>query len=325
MPAKARKWNAKTVQAVDSKGAGKSAGMKRAIGNSNSEPPKKRRKAQAAATEDTIIPEADKVTNAPWVIDPDQVFRFLDLPGELRNRIYGMAIEWSFRSFPRTHEKPKKSRRRNAVEEKAAAITQARPLPYIGLTQVCSLIRTEFRPLWLSTHQFPLFALEGYFKAFFPVLRGGSRLNEDVRKRIKSYSKATGTLRLWVRMDCLKHVDVLPLLKFRHRFPEYTITPQPAPFNVDTLTIDSFTAFMNTSHATWVRYIKQHRITQIKLQVSRYTVGPSNLPMRIVLKEKDALGWMGSGLISQSHLVEEYKRFLGLDPSWGVTFAVDYS
>lgn len=55
--------------------------MKRVIGDSNSEPPKKRRKAQAAATEDTIIPEADKVTNAPWVIDPDQVFRFLDLPG----------------------------------------------------------------------------------------------------------------------------------------------------------------------------------------------------------------------------------------------------
>ncbi|KAI4943976.1 hypothetical protein J4E91_009124 [Alternaria rosae] len=325
MPAKASRWNAKTVQAVDSKYAGKSAGMKRAICNSSSEPPNKRRKAQAAAIEDTIIPEADKVSNAPWVVDPDQVFRFLDLPGELRNRIYGMAIEWSSRCFPMTHEKPKKSRRGKAVEERAAPITQAKPLPYIGLTQVCSLIRTEFRPLWLSTHRFPLFALDGYFKAFFPVLRGGSRLNEEVRKRIESYFKTTGTLRLWVRMDCLKHVDVLPLLKFRHRFPDYTIMPESAQSNVDTLIMDSFTALMNTNHATWVRYIKQHRVTQIKLQISRYEVRPSNLPMRIVLKEKYALDWMGSGFVRLPHVVEEYKGSLGLDPSWGVTFAVDYS
>ncbi|KAI4623195.1 hypothetical protein J4E83_004587 [Alternaria metachromatica] len=292
MPAKARRWNAKTVQAVDSKGAGKSAGMKRAIGNSSSEPPNKRRKAAASTKKDVSVPEANKADD-PWVVNPDQVFRFMDLPG--------------------------------AIEEKAPAITQAKPLPYIGLTQVCSLIRTEFRPLWLSTHQFPLFALDGYFKAFFPVLRGGSRLSEDVRKRIKGYSKTTGTLRLWIRMDCLKRVDVLPLLKFRHRFPEYIITPKAAQPNVEKLTMDSFTALMNTDNATWVSYIKQHRVTQVKLQISRYEVRSSNLPMRIVLKEKYALDWMGSGFVRLPHVVEEYKEFLGLDPSWGVTFAVDYS
>ncbi|KAI4930265.1 hypothetical protein J4E85_004891 [Alternaria conjuncta] len=324
MPAKARRWNPKTVQAVDSKGAGKSAGMKRAIGNSSSEPPNKRRKAAISTKKDVTVPEVNKADD-PWVVNPDQVFRFMDLPGELRNRIYGMAIEWSFRCFPMTHEKPKKSRRGKAIEGKAPAITQAKPLPYIGLTQVCSLIRTEFRPLWLSTHLFPLFALEGYFKAFFPVLRGGSRLSEDIRKRIKSYSKTTGTLRLWIRMDCLKHVDVLPLLKFRHRFPDYIITPKAAPSNVEKLTMDSFTALMNTDNATWVSYIKQHRVTQVKLQISRYEVRSSNLPMRIVLKEKYALDWMGSGFVRLPHVVEEYKGFLGLDPSWGVTFAVDYS
>ena len=68
------------MQAVDSKGAGKSAGMKRAIGNSSSESPNKRRKAEVSTKKDVTVPEANKADD-PWVVNPDEVFRFMDLPG----------------------------------------------------------------------------------------------------------------------------------------------------------------------------------------------------------------------------------------------------
>jgi hypothetical protein len=225
-----------------------------------------------------------------------------------------------------THEKPKKSRRGKADPEDAAPITQTRPLPYIGLTQVCSIVRTEFRPLWLSTHRFPLFALGGYFKAFFPVLRGSLRLNEETRKRIKSSYDAAGTLRLWIRRDCMRGVDLLPLLKFRHRFPAYTITLVPAHQDVTMLAINSTTALINNTNATWVKYIRQHQMTQVRLEVDQHPVLPRDFMTRIVIKERYAPGWMGSSLKRKPGDVDGYKKHLGLDNlDWNVVFAVDYS
>ena len=225
-----------------------------------------------------------------------------------------------------THEKPKKPRRGQAASKDNVLITQTKPLPYLGLTQVCSLIRTEFRPLWLSTHRLPLFGLEGYFKVFFPVLRGSLRLSKDIQKRIKSYSSDAGTLRIWIRMNCLRRADILSLLKFRLRFPAYTITFDPGHPGIQSQTLSSLNALMNNANATWVKHLQQNRITQVRLVFDYYPYQTFNLVMRIVVKEMYAPSWMTGSYARRPLDIEEYKRQLGLDnPVWHVSFGVSYS
>jgi hypothetical protein len=196
----------------------------------------------------------------------------------------------------------------------------------MSLTQVCSLIRTEFRPLWLSTHRVPLFALEGYFKAYFPVLRGSLRLSKDIQKRIKSYFSDAGTLRIWIRMNCLRHADILFLLKFRLRFPAYTITFDPGHPAIQSHTINSLNTLMNNANPTWVKHIKQNRITQVRLAFGHYPNQTFELVMRIVVKEMYAPSWMMATCARQPSAIEEYERQLGLDnPVWYVSFGVSYS
>jgi hypothetical protein len=172
-----------------------------------------------------------------------------------------------------TYRKPKKSRRRKPLDgdDHSAAV---KPLPYMGFTQVCSLIRTEFRPLWLSTHRFPLFALEGYFKAFFPKIPRASKMDDKSRKRIESYHDAAGTLRLWIKPACIRDIDILPLLKFRQRFPAYTIDFVSAHFAVKTPLLEFLTLLVNNDSFTWVKYIKQHSITQVVVQADCYSIRP---------------------------------------------------
>jgi hypothetical protein len=71
------------VQVVDdSKGTRKntvkSAGMKRAAGDSSANTPSKRQKSTPSTSDNTIV---RKDIEPSWVADPDQVFRFMDLPG----------------------------------------------------------------------------------------------------------------------------------------------------------------------------------------------------------------------------------------------------
>lgn len=67
------------MQAVDSKGTGQSVSMKRAAGGSSVNLPNKRQKVMASTVKDAIVPK--EVKEAAWVADPNQVFRFLYLPG----------------------------------------------------------------------------------------------------------------------------------------------------------------------------------------------------------------------------------------------------
>lgn len=69
------------MQAVNSKGTGKSAGTKRAIDGSGSESPSKYQKTKATTVEDAVMPEEVKEPVETRAGDPDQVFRFMDLPG----------------------------------------------------------------------------------------------------------------------------------------------------------------------------------------------------------------------------------------------------
>ncbi|CAN9118830.1 unnamed protein product [Alternaria alternata] len=62
------------MQAVNSKGTGKSAGTKRAIDGSGSESPSKYQKTKATTVEDAVMPEEVKEPVETRAGDPDQNF-----------------------------------------------------------------------------------------------------------------------------------------------------------------------------------------------------------------------------------------------------------
>ncbi|KAI4946851.1 hypothetical protein J4E91_007023 [Alternaria rosae] len=82
-----------------------------------------------------------------------QYFRFLDLSPELRNRVYGYAKEDDANRFA-----PQPRRHLSGASRKGYA---ERTWGFFALTQTCSQIRAEYRPLWvqhlrvalMSTHQ----------------------------------------------------------------------------------------------------------------------------------------------------------------------------
>ncbi|KAF1834066.1 hypothetical protein BDW02DRAFT_569464 [Decorospora gaudefroyi] len=306
------------IEAVGSKSGNKTAGTKRAAGNSESRLPQKRQK-----TKD--IPEPAKQPEHPWAVDPDQVFRFTDLPGELRNRIYEVAAEWSYRWFPPTFLKPKKTRRGKSTSCDEDRTSGREPLPHLGLTQTCTLIRTEFRPLWLSTNRFPLYVLDGYFKAFFPAPLRASQTAAEVRTRIATYYNPAGNLRLWINKVSLADIDVLQLLKFSNRFPAYKFTVKAGLPVITPKTVASITALVENKNSTWIKHIKQHIITQVRIKIN----DPNDDDrLHVVIKESHAPKWAKSylGLGHTRRRAKYWGASVGLgDAGWYLTVGVDYS
>ncbi|EDU44165.1 hypothetical protein PtrSN002B_003802 [Pyrenophora tritici-repentis] len=249
------------------------------------------------------VPEAEELD----VVAQNHVFRFMDLPGELRNRIYEFAIETSQRTFPLTHLKPKKTRGKKPEDPRPSV----RPLPYIGLTQVCTTIRKEFRPLWLSTHRFPLFVLDDYLKVFFPTPLRASQASDEVRKRIKSYYNPAGTLRLNLDHSSKEEMDIHKLLLFQLRFPDYTLTPTAwsglsGPPNAAMLVVS---AVLNNKTPKWILWLKRRVITQVRLGVNHMTMYIWHV--RITVKASHFPGWKQScyGVVKDH---DEFIEGLGL-------------
>jgi len=232
---------------------------------------------------------------------------------ELRNRIYEIAADSSRRTFPPTHLKPKKSRSGKSEVRRLPL----RPLPYIGLTQVCSSVRKEFRPLWLSTHCFPLYVMDGYLKVFFPAPLRASQVSEQVRERIKSYCDPAGTLRLWINHDSLDAVDIQKLLRFRLRFPDYTIRPIPACSRIPKEAVNIFSAILNIKNPKWIKWLNQHVITQVRLRTENRHI------LRVVIKASHFPGRGKFSFLVHNH--EIFVKSLGLkDVGCFVNFGVEY-
>jgi hypothetical protein len=262
------------------------------------------------------------------------IFKYLQVQlansdSELRNRIYEMAAEYSMRCFPHTWPKNRKTRhsaRRSSADEDNDEIIwpPPKPLPYLGLTQACTIIRTEFRPLWLSTHRFPLSVLDGYFRAFFPAPLRSSK-NEELRKRIEKYHDPAGTLRLWISKDTVKAADILKLLKFKLRFPAYTFTPISSHPQVDEDTA-SLSKLLNNKTPKWNQWIKSNAIKQVRIGVHKgYFLRVS---CYIVVKEPWAAPWMKSPYYGSVQARDDFVGSLGLGSEYlggEVRFGVDYS
>jgi hypothetical protein len=244
----------------------------------------------------------------------------------LRNRVYEYAADTSKRDFPHTYVKPKKRSKRlkstPSLEEEDRR-PPLKPLPYIGLTQVCTQIRHEFRPLWLSTHRFPLYVLDKYLKAFFPAPLRLSQTNEEVKKRIANYIDPKGKLEIRVNRPGLIDMDIRSLLKFQARFPRYELVPSNATPNlVSEETMASLTILMTNATALWTKYLQGNITTQVRIRADS---ARNENELHIVIKEHCAPEWMKRNVHPRA-IPEGYLASLGLDDlSWDVNFGVDYS
>lgn len=102
---------------------------------------------------------------------------------KVRNCIHEFIAEIIQRTFSSTYPK------RGLWLEGEDCQPSTKPLPFIGLTQTCTLIRKEFRLIWLATHRFPTCALNGYLNAFFPPPLRASEVDVQVIQRMASYYK----------------------------------------------------------------------------------------------------------------------------------------
>jgi uncharacterized protein YdaU (DUF1376 family) len=69
----------------------KNAGAKRSVGEGETRISRKRRKTKA--DEETSIQTQIQESEKPWTHDPDQVFRFLDLPGGQPNSSHALKFK----------------------------------------------------------------------------------------------------------------------------------------------------------------------------------------------------------------------------------------
>ncbi|KAF2008011.1 hypothetical protein P154DRAFT_558342 [Amniculicola lignicola CBS 123094] len=105
-------------------------------------------------------PPFTPVVAVPMVRDP-HVFRFLDLPGELRNKIYNYTLDHVQQAVIR--HRPKVS----ALRRSANWVSRR---PMSGLLEVCRLIRQEFRPTYLRKQEFGIdyMSISAYIRTFYP-------------------------------------------------------------------------------------------------------------------------------------------------------------
>ncbi|USP77423.1 hypothetical protein yc1106_04697 [Curvularia clavata] len=117
---------------------------------------------------------------------------------------------------------------------------------------------------------------------------------------------------------------MLPLLKFRLRFPKYNLHLVSGPLNVDSELMRIAEILVNNANTTWIRFIKQHIITQVLVKGSGRMQGTD--PVRIVIKERHAPDWMRKCMGHARDDVDTYAERLGLGPiSSDIGFGVDYS
>ncbi|KAL1792512.1 hypothetical protein ACET3X_009019 [Alternaria dauci] len=120
--------------------------------------------------------------------------RFLELPAELRNRIYEFAAKTQD-DLPR------------------------RVLPCLALAQTCRKLRTEYRPICIKQDVIIDWQkVEGYMRTFFPTVNGRIQNIELVPMSMTIVAP-------WrVEGDSSLHLDVRPMIKIGLYQPGFTCT-----------------------------------------------------------------------------------------------------
>jgi hypothetical protein len=196
------------------------------------------------------------------------------------------------------------------------------PIPFLSLTQTSTLIRSEFRPIWLSTNQIPLFAIPTYLKTFYP--HPNPKASIEAHRRLATQFCPSGSLRVWIRFNELENMNMLALIKHCIRFPEFKITLH-ALHTINPASLASLLSLINNKNERWVQGIRTNKISQVRSFVNRTTsIRPE---IRVVAKERFAPKWM-KAIGVQQRPPWRFEESLGLGElakEWKIDYGVDYS
>ncbi|KAL5451567.1 hypothetical protein PMIN07_004942 [Paraphaeosphaeria minitans] len=250
---------------------------------------------------------------------PPPPFPFLKLPPELRNRVYELAFDTTYRAFPTSSFRKEHQLR---LSGEVHVSTKTPPcIPYLGLVQSCRLVRKEFHSWWMNAHRIPLCNMNKYLRTFFPP-----RPKSDT-----AYYASKGNVRIYLRRCEMPHRDLLPAIKHMHRFPQRTIQVDQTTHLSDPL-FNGLNQLLGNKNLTWISWIRGNVLSQVRL-------APRNSPPHwhqhriiLVVKEKHATPWMKtvfgapSGADRDEDAFGNFLATIGLNKvvGWHIDFAVDY-
>ncbi|KAF2264032.1 hypothetical protein CC78DRAFT_533482 [Lojkania enalia] len=235
----------------------------------------------------------------------EQIFRFLDLPQEIQNWIYEIAVEDTTRTWPLKPISPIFNRKPTAARNNDKG--PPRVYPYLGLTQTCTKIRSEFRGWWMEGHRVLLTELDKYLSVFY---RHPPRKD---RYRHEAYMNTDGKLRV-ILVSGVRYLNILRLIKFSIKFPKYVITFEATPVFSQEV-IRGWQALLDNRNLQWVKWVRGNALSDVRLMDSRLV---------LVFHAKHARPWMHPTL--SRRIPDGFLQEAGLDkiPYWNFDTAVNY-
>ncbi|CAA9957763.1 F-box-2 domain containing protein [Pyrenophora teres f. maculata] len=152
-------------------------------------------------------PASTSASSQKPVVEAPQHFCILDLPAELRNRIYDYCLDDGFDTFaPSVRVQPSKPHKERFWQ-------------FVGLSQVCKDVRSEFRPLWIKnlSMRFDSRSNLGHFIENF--LHHCNGFNPVPRLLQYEWTHCT---------DNTKPFDITNIVRLRSHAPEFKVEFHPA-------------------------------------------------------------------------------------------------
>jgi hypothetical protein len=239
------------------------------------------------ATEPTETPSLPLAKRR--AIDKTDYFRFLDLPAELRNRIYKFTMEGVSRtaiSRNRPTDAPG-SRRRNFRRLRGVAYStnKLRMSPFLGLLQICQAIRSEYRPWYIGQSPMYVSNMQIYFHVFIerPKLNW-KRAYDIFHESLQS---------IGIVLSRCEYVDLLPLLRLKARHPSTNIEVAGGGDQLLSRGVEPFRhVFIDNQNKTWLSWINTGAMTQARLTI-RDPFWPLGafIFIHVVLRRRSAEKW----------------------------------
>ncbi|KAF2729484.1 hypothetical protein EJ04DRAFT_568626 [Polyplosphaeria fusca] len=217
----------------------------------------------------------DTLSPNPKRFKPEHEARLLTLPGEIRNLIYTFLLVDEDLTVLLKAKNPSYIMSYVCANKKILA-------PLVNMTQVCDLIRREFRPLWMTSQNVDITAIQEYVSAFttrnsrWPRAFPPGNQQTQVTLRL-SYSD----LYWWHPLD----PAVMFALRLHARFPRLRmeITSSGQEKKID-MTMAILQAFLANSHVRWLSWIRMEAFASMELT--------SDNVLYLVMKKRGWEPWM---------------------------------
>jgi hypothetical protein len=216
-------------------------------------------------------------------------FRFLDLPAELRNRIYKITMEDAPReaiSRNRSTEAPgfrKHSFRR--LRGVAYSTNKLKMPPFLGLLQTCQTIRSEYHPWYIGQPPMYIADIQIYFHVFI------ERPKLNWKKAYDIFHESLQSIKI-VLSRC-EYVDLLPLLRLKARHPSTNIELERGSEAFLSQGVEPFRhVVIDNQDETWLHWINTGAMTQARLTIrDPFWPHGSFIFIHVVLGRRSAEKW----------------------------------